>query len=189
MLKTVLVNLERPIKSAEVLDNYGSNVELSAAEQTALSKAEQKRLLDELEAQKRLYEDANRILEAVTSKLNQFCDELFAGHKDQIAGLSVEIARKVLMRKVEDGDYQIESIIKEVLINSPTQQDITIYLNPEDLEACRRAGGDEDFAGVKFAADATIKRAECRLQSPKGIIKSLIDEHLEQIEKTLKKTE
>lgn len=190
MLKTLSVNLQRSIKSVKLLENYNVNIELPAVEQMAAAeKTEQNKLAAELEVQRRLYDDTNRTLKALVAKLNNFYEEVFAGHKEQIARLSVEIARKVLMQKVKDGDYEIESIVKEVLSNAPSRQDVVIYVNPEDLAACQKVQDDDTFEDIKFSADSNIERAECRLESPKGIIKSLINEHLEQIEKTLTKTD
>ena len=96
------------------------------------------------------------------------------------------------MQKVEDGAYEIESIVKEALNNAPTRQDIVVHLNPEDLAHCQKAQQDEPdgaLTGVKFVSDPNIGRAECLLESPKGIIESLINEHLERIGKALKKAE
>jgi len=154
-------------------------------------------LEQQLEAQKAAFSQVNQMLQAVVGKLNEFCEGAFASHKDEIARLSVEIARKILVQKVENGDYEIESIVKEALSNAPARQDVVAHLNPEDLskyqelrEAPRAPGGDEpceDFAGVKFVPDANIGRAQCLLETPKGIIESLIDQHLEQVGNALKK--
>jgi flagellar biosynthesis/type III secretory pathway protein FliH len=67
-----------------------------------------------------------------------------------------------------------------------------VHLNPEDLSQCQKAQQDEPdgaLTGVKFVSDPNIGRAECLLESPKGIIESLINEHLERISKALKKAE
>ena len=48
---------------------------------------------------------------------------------------------------------------------------------------------DGDLADVKFISDPKIGRAECLLESPKGIVESLINEHLDRISKALKKAE
>ncbi len=104
----------------------------------------------------------------------------------------MEIARKILVQNIQDGDYEIESIVKESLKNIPTHEGLVVHLNPEDLSACRKAQPDDDsgtLAGIKLVSDHNIGRAECIIESPKGIIKSLIDEHLEQIAEVLKKTE
>src|SRR4030067_522779 len=73
--------------------------------------------------------------------------------------LSVEIARKILMQKVENGDYEIESIIKEALKNAPGSQDVIVHLNPEDLEKCQKAQQDGPggvLAGIKLIPDPNI---------------------------------
>jgi flagellar biosynthesis/type III secretory pathway protein FliH len=131
----------------------------------------------------------NEALQDAAGKLNKFYEGAFVEHKEQIAKLAVEIARKILVQKVEEGEYEIESIIKEAISNSPTRQDIVVRLNPDDLsqyEQLREKESIADLAGVKFVADANIGRAECVLETPKGIIESLIEQHLEQVGKALK---
>jgi len=184
MADTFTISLTRQIDSARILDDYGKKNSAPGADQHQLTQG--------LETEKSLLGGVCRTLQSVVAKLNQFYDEIFAGHKEEIAGLSVEIARKVLVQKVQQGDYEIESIVKEAIKNAPTPQDVVIHLNPEDLAECQKAQQDEAddvFAGIKFIADSNIGRAECLLESPKGIIKSLIDEHLERIGKALEKAE
>jgi flagellar biosynthesis/type III secretory pathway protein FliH len=194
MSRTLTVHLERPITSAGILDGYNSNAESSVTDSmNPAANVEQTRLTGDLKAQKPLYSEVCRTLQRLAAKLNQFYDEIFAGQKEEIAKLSVEIARKILMQKVQDGDYEIESIVQEALKNAPTHDSLVVHLNPEDLAACQKAQDDDahggTLGGIKLVADANIGRAECVLESGKGVIKSLIDEHLEQIEKALKKTE
>lgn len=190
---TSAVNFAKPIKSVRILDGYSGNAKSSVTDSTnPAANTEQPESTEDLKAQGHLYSETCRTLQALIAKLNQFYDEIFTGHKEEIAKLSVEIARKILMQKIQDGDYEIESIVKETLKNTPTRQDLVVHLNPEDLTACQKAQADDDseaLSGIKLVTDANIGRAECMLESPKGIIKSLIDEHLEQIGKALKKTE
>jgi flagellar biosynthesis/type III secretory pathway protein FliH len=183
MAGTYAVNLAKPIKSAKILNDYAGDAGASIT-------TEQIKLIEDLKDQKSLYGEACRTLQGVTSKLNKFYDEVFASHKEEIAKLSVEIARKILMQKIEDGEYEIETIVKEALKSAPTHQDLAVRLNPHDLTVCQKAqqnDGSGTLAGVKFVADHSIGRAECVLESPKGMIELLIDEHLEQISKALKK--
>jgi flagellar biosynthesis/type III secretory pathway protein FliH len=193
MAGTCTVNLAKPIKSVRILNDYpgGADPSVTGAMDSSAN-TEQTELTNDLKAQKSLYSEVCRTLKGITSKLDQFYDEVFAGHKEEIAKLSVEIARKILMRKVEDGDYEIETIVKEALKSAPTHQDLVVRLNPHDLAACQKAqqnDGSETLAGIKFVADHSIGRAECVLESPKGIIELLINEHLEQIGKALEKAE
>ena len=193
MTQTLTVNLERPIASATFLDDSVGAIEskLSVnAQDTSLEKAGQVLMQDSGTIGG--FSQAFQAINSVVTKLNQFYDKIFTEQKEEIARRSVEIARKVLMQKVEDGDYKIESIIKEALNNAPTRQDIVVHLNPEDFEECQKAlkeNPDGALTDVKFVSDSNIGRAECLLESPKGIVESLINEHLERISKALKKTE
>lgn len=190
---TVTVNLAKPITSVRVLDDYHGNVESSVTgAMNPATDTERARLAEDLRTQKNSYSEACLTLQGVASKLNQFYDEIFAGRKEEIAGLSLEIARKILMQKVEDGDYEIKSIVMEALKSAPGHQDLVVHLNSQDLAACRKIQQDDEgggLAGVKLVADQDIGRAECVIESPKGIIKSLIEEHLDQIGKALNKAE
>ncbi len=190
---TVTVNLAKPITSVRMLDDYHGNVESSVTgAMNPATDAERVKLAEDMRTQKNSYSEACLTLQGVASKLNQFYDEVFAGRKEEIADLSVEIARKIIMQKVEDGDYEIESIVMEALKSAPGHQDLVVHLNSLDLAACRKVQQDDEggeLAGVKLVADQDIGRAECLIESPKGMIKSLIEEHLDQIGKALKKAE
>jgi flagellar assembly protein FliH len=192
MPKILTVNLNKPIMSATFLDGH-TNFEASRVPGLARENSEAgtiQTLQQELDAQKSVFLQTCKTLNEVISKLNQFYDRIFTEHREEIARLSVEIARKILMQKVESGEYEIESIIKEALNKAPSNQDLTVYLNPDDMEKCRKAQQDEPgsvLSGVKLIADPKVGRAECVLESPKGIIKSLIEDSLERIGKALQK--
>jgi len=192
MAGTFAVNLAKPIKSVRILDCHGDLESSVSCGMNPAENAGQVKLTEDLKTQKHMYEELCRTLQGLAAKLNRFYDQIFAEQKEEIARLSVEIARKILIQKVQDGDYEIESIVKETLKNAPTHQDLVVHLNPEDVADCQKAqadGGKGSLAGIKLVADPNIGRAECVLESPKGIIKSLIEEHLEQIGKALEKVE
>jgi flagellar biosynthesis/type III secretory pathway protein FliH len=191
MSQTLIVHLEKPIASAKVIDDYAGGVgsKLSGGGVGSEVSAEQ---IEGSQAQKTAYSQAYQALNAVVKKLNEFYDKVFVEQREEIAKLSVEIARKILMRKVEDGDYEIEAIVKEALKNAPSRQNVVVHLHPEDLGQCQKVqndGADGALAGVKFVSDPKIGRAECVVESPKGIIESLINGHLERIGKALQKAE
>jgi flagellar assembly protein FliH len=192
MSHVLTVNLNKPISSAKFLnDSVESDDIQPSCQGNGESDADAVQILKEdLEAQKAVFSQACRTLNDVIKKLNQFCDKLHTEHGEEIARLSVEIARKILMQKVENGDYEIEPIIKEALKNTPNSQDVVVHLNPEDIEKCRNAQENEPgsvLTGIKLVPDPNIGRAECLLESPKGIIKSMIDDSLERICKALEK--
>ena len=186
MSRTIAVHLEKPVVSVKISD---APPLLSAESKNG--DGEQITTQDS-QAKDTVLSQTCQTLKALTDKLNQFYDKLFAGHKEEIAKLSVEIARKILAKQVQNGDYEIESIVKEALKNAPTRQDVVVHLNPEDHILCQKAQQDEPngaLAGIKFISDPNIGRAECLLETPKGIVESLINEHLERIGKALKTAE
>ena len=192
MSQVLTVNLNKPIASARFLEDHaGSDGVQSACSDIEESDADTMQILkQDLEAQKAVFSQACQTINGVIAKLNQFCEKVFVSHREEIARLSVEVARKILVQKVENGDYEIESIIKEALNNVPGSQDVKVHLNPEDVETCRKAQQEESggvLAGIQLIPDPNIGRAECLLESPKGIIKSLIDDNLDRIGKALEK--
>jgi flagellar assembly protein FliH len=131
-----------------------------------------------------------RILNDITNKLNKFYEDILTKQKEEIIDLAIKIARKILVQKVEKGDYKIETIVKEALKNVPTRHEVNVYLNPTDLEQCQKAlenGQNGTLTDIKFISDPNIGQAECLVKSPKGAIHSFIEEHLEQIDEALKK--
>lgn len=181
MSRTVTIHLEKPICSVNLVDETVEDPAMPSAEAKAG---------ESLKVQKESLAQVCQALQDAVDRINEFQKNLFERNKEQIAKLSVEIARKILLQKVQEGDYEIESIVEEALKNAPTSQDLVVHLNPEDLVQCQKALQDDaagTLAGIKFVADSNVGRAECVVESPKGIIESLINEHLERIGKALEK--
>jgi len=194
MSQTLTVRLEQPIASAQLLAGAAAGIGPTASAQSRDDSVAHGNPVPtgDSESQRAAFLQASKALNSAVAKLGKFYEDLFAGQKGEIARLSVEIARKILMQKVETGDYRIESIVQEALENTPSRTDVVIHLNTEDLAQCQKAQEDADgtlFDGVKFVADPAIGRAECLVESPKGITKFLIEENLERISKALTKAE
>jgi len=135
---------------------------------------------------------AGKSLEAAAAELQQFQEEIFSSHKEQIARLSVEIAGKILQKEIAGGKYDIGKIIQEALKVAPAQQDVAVRLNADDLERYEK-GIDEKsgdgLANVKLVADANIGPGQCVVETDKGMIEYFIEEHLKKISEALKITE
>ena len=155
MSDPIVVNLSRLITSVKVLDDYPASVD---GEQVDSPKDPS----PDLEAQKAMFTQVCQTLNSAAVKLNEFYDKVLVEHTEEIAKLSVEIARKILAQKVENGDYEIESIIKEALKNAPSRHDVVVHLNPEDHARCWKGLQQEQdekegvFAGVKFVSNPNI---------------------------------
>jgi flagellar biosynthesis/type III secretory pathway protein FliH len=179
------ISLSKPITLVSILDSHHTSNESNLKSDSDHSELTSR---SDTEEQQAILSQACQTLHCVIEKLQNFYDKIFVEHREEIARLSVEIARKILVYKVEKGDYEIESIVKKVLNKSPTHQDLDVHLNPEDFVQIQKALQEESvFAGVKFTSDPNISQAECLLKSPKGNIESSINNHLEQIYEALKK--
>ncbi|KPL25227.1 MAG: hypothetical protein AMJ75_01445 [Phycisphaerae bacterium SM1_79] len=195
MSHTLTIHIEKPIVSANISDIVGSAPFSAVADgngglEGIKAPAENGQITtQDQQAQNAELTQTCQVLKSLIDKLNRFYETLFVEQKEEIAKLAVEIARRILMQKVQDGDYEIESIVKEALKNTPTRKDMVVHVNPEDRILCQKVQQEElngALAGIKFISDPNIGRAECLLETPKGIIQSLIDEHLEQIGNALK---
>lgn len=180
MTDTVTINLTQPIKSVSLLDNSDDTAQ-----------TEQQDLTGDLEIKKNTLSQLCTTLKGIVTTLNEFQSKIITENKEQIVKLSIEIASKILAKKVQEGDYEIGAIIKEALSNAPTHENIVVHLNPQDnaqFEQLKQQDTSGTFDSIKFVADPKIKPAECLLESPKGIIESVIEENLERIAEALKKT-
>ncbi len=175
MEQSVTVHLEKSVSSVQFLEQLPDGDFMQ---------------IEDLELHKQQLEQLCLNLQEVVNRLNNSYKKIFIEHKEQIAKLSVEIARKILAQKQDQGQYQIESIIQEALKQAPSLENVTIYLNPDDLanlEKTQQPGSGSISEQLNLVADADIGPAECRIVTPKGVIESVIEKHLERIEEALKK--
>lgn len=173
MEQVITVHLEKSVASAQLLE------QLPDAEKT-----------EPLELQKQQLEQLCQTLQEAVNKVNDSYKKIFSEHKEHVVRLSVEIARKILAQQQDQGQYQIESIIQEALKQAPSLENVTIYLNPDDhanWEKTQQQGSGSISEQLNLVADADIGPAECRIETPKGVIESVIEKHLERIEEALKK--
>lgn len=182
MEQMLSIQLDQPVVAASIINSAGAAA--------GTSQLDQSQLLQQLQTQEKELDSLCSQFKNVVDTLGKMQSELFDKHKEDVAHLAVEIARKVLAGKIDEGDYQIESIIKQALENAPVQEDIVVRLNPQDysqIEDLLKTPLMDSAQGVTFVADAKISLAQCVLETPKGIIESFIDEHLDRITEALKK--
>jgi flagellar assembly protein FliH len=144
----------------------------------------------EIEQQKAHLAQLCQAVNSIAGGLSRLYQETLAHNRTEIATLAVEIARKILRCQVEKGDYDIQGIVEEALKLAPTRQNIVIRLNPDDLPGCQQLEQEDPagpFAELEFTPDWSIGRGECLVETPKGIVKSFLEEHLERIAEALQK--
>jgi len=180
MSQHLTVNITSSINSVGMVDDASgvATLENQSANNAALQEAQN--------------ENVNRLCQVLShaaENLQSFQEELFGSHREQIIRLSLEIAKKILIKDTHERNYDIEKILGEALKTSPSQQDVIIRLNPADLQEYQRITSDSEggaIANVKLIADPGIGLAECVVETNKGMVEYLIEEHLNQISKALK---
>ncbi len=194
MTQVATIKIESPIKSIHVVgdaDRMGTSEVLDDLSVNPGSPSQS--LIDqasalEIEGLKAQLQQQHQLLESIIAKLTEHYETALSAHREDIAKLSVEIARKILIQKVEDQDYDIEAVIQQALSHAPCSQDVVVHISPTDNALCQelqQAQPNSTLASIQFVADDTIAPAECLVETPKGSVKSCIDDHLDQIAKAL----
>ena len=124
MAKSIRIQLPRQVQSVNLVDQAGTPLPASTpasepdstdplpVEATGVSAEETALAVDGL--QKQLAQTC-QVLDSVTAKLKAFHEQSLASHSEDIARLSIEIARKILAQKVQEHDYEIVAIVQEAL--------------------------------------------------------------------------
>jgi len=174
--------VERPIRGVSL-----AGAATTAAAQQAIDTESVKQKHNA--AQRDALNSAMMALDAGAEALVSMQEQLVRGQAQQIAHLAVEIARKILQARVEQNDYRIEAVVQEALNLAPAKHNVTVRLNPADVEAMesvRERDGNGALGAIEILADANIGRGECVIETPKGSVESIIEEHLAKVEEALK---
>jgi flagellar assembly protein FliH len=193
MTQMPTIHLRQPIVTASVIDAEQLRVEPALANPQPGTRPPPSDDSD-TESRPQNAELARRleIVNGLAGGLHQLHEQTLVHNRAEIARLAVEIARRILMWKAGQGDYESQAIVEEALKRAPTRQNIVVRLNPEDLSRCQqlqKADPQSPFAELEFTADWSIGRGECLVETPKGIVQSFIEEHLEHIREALAKCE
>ena len=110
----------------------------------------------------------------------------------QLLKLAVEIAHKVILRKIEEDDEIILDVTKQALNNLIDREKFTIRLNPKDVEIMKREKVRlmQEVDGIKkmtLIEDESIVRGGCYIETDSSEVDARIDKQLEIIDKTLER--
>jgi flagellar biosynthesis/type III secretory pathway protein FliH len=192
MPETLTVHLAGPISAARLASGeWDGGHESTSGPARAMSPGAGQRS-QQADGREQELAQSCRLVQNITEKLNNLYEETIGRNRTDIARLAVEIARKILMRETNSGHYSMQAIIEEALKCAPTRQNIVVRVNPQDLPSCQRLGQEDPngpLSGLEFVADWSIARADCLVETPKGIVKSFVEERLERIGEALMQVE
>jgi len=202
MPETLTINLTHPLAGCRLVEAADSAAPTGAesapqvsqvdAQELAALQAGQRQKLQAIEEREQDLTQLCGTLDSMAGKLNDLYQETVTKNRSDIAKLAVEIARKILNWKTNAGDYSIQEIIEEALKRAPTHQELVVRVNPQDLPRCQQLQQelpDSQFAELNLVADPSLARAGCLVETPKGIVRSFVEEHLDRIAEALEKAQ
>jgi len=116
-------------------------------------------------------------LSAVFDKLAKPLDELDAEVADQLARLSMSIARQVIRREVRTDPAQVIAVMRETVALLPASvRQVRIHMHPDDAAVVREhlaaPGGDRAWS---IAEDPMLSRGGCMVISDSSQIDARIE--------------
>lgn len=175
------------------------NAQKEAAKIINQAKAEAEEL--KIQAQQQGYQSALQQAEAEASNIRMQAQqvlqqaeevrkETFAVMEQEIINLAVEIAEKFLATKLNlDPDVVVDTA-KEALHLVKDREQITIYVNPEDIgpyigRKPELAQMLSDRASLSIIADAKVNPGGCLIKTEQGIVDATADVRWQEILKAL----
>lgn len=130
-------------------------------------------------------------LAKVLEELTEFKEGLYGPCEQEMLGLSLAIARKVIHREVEKKDSVLDCVrvaIKSVVAAG----EILIKVNPKDLEVLNNNKSElgrfsgSGVKGLKIEADPEIDKGGCVIETNYGEVDAAIDSVIADIEERLR---
>ncbi len=135
---------------------------------------------------------AHKALQQAGVEFREIQEQFIQEAQQQLLGLALEIAKKVLMQEIQADRHKIDPIVTEALSRVQDRVDVVVHLHPDDLARCELVGqADEaaDKSSISFVADPKVQRGGCLLQTARGTVESSIDGQLEEIGQALENPE
>jgi flagellar assembly protein FliH len=176
---SVQLNIDIPIRSVSMIDEAAKK-SISAHDDHAVQQR-----IKQIEQQ---YASLCGTLSEIAGALKNTYQEIVDSQAEHIIRLSVGIAEKILLKEISAGNYDIKKIVAHALKAAPSQQDVVVRVNPEDLRLLDEKSSKQDAqlpTNIQLVADPAVGKAQCIIETDKGMIECCIDEHLEQIRKSL----
>ncbi|HHX86755.1 MAG TPA: hypothetical protein GX693_01095 [Firmicutes bacterium] len=115
--------------------------------------------------------------------------EILVASEANVVELSIAIAEKLVKNQLEAAPHTVAQIVRESINSLPEEEQVEVYVHPEDLPACLTELSQTEQAGrlqvKEFLPDERLSRGSCRVESESGTVEYLLDEELEKIRATL----
>jgi len=139
----------------------------------------------EEEYQIRLQEAQNLLDKAAEER-----HSIIAGSEDEIVQLAVTVARKIISHELAVNPDTIVDIVKRAIDKTSDREELTVWVNPENLESTISAQEDISLSSkgirkLKILADATVAPGGCVVETQNGTVDARVERQLSEIEQAL----
>ena len=188
MVQMLSINLDKPISTA-VVDGMQSGGAAVGTDASELS--ETNAMLDQQQEVDSLKQSLKQLVSAIQDgvvELEKLQQQSIMENQQQIGLLAVGIAKKILVKEIEESKYDIKSIIETTLQAAPSRENVTVRLSPVDyagLNEILKSEPDGKLENITFESDEAIQPAQCILETPKGLVEYFIDDQLQRVVQAL----
>ena len=105
--------------------------------------------------------------------------------EENIAALAVMVARHIVQREVNADPSFVRDVVQSAMAQYPLDQELTIRINPEDLNACRASIEEAGRREIRWISDVSILRGGCLMEGRERIIDGRVDTALERAYRSL----
>ena len=191
--KTLTIQLPKCLQHVKIVDNRGvsrngQGAEIDLVNQDNGSVQQSRQVAAEAEQRQQQLVRTTSILEALAKHIEQSLGGLLTTYRQEIAALAVDIARRVVQGRIENNDYEITAMIENALSGLTVSPDVVVYMHPDDLAVCERVQQDHPdgpLHALHFMADGSLGPSDFRMETQRGVIRSVAREKLDKIEKAL----
>lgn len=124
----------------------------------------------------------------VLGEIQAFGKEYRRTHEGEMVRFLLAVARKILKQDFPGAEGTVTATLREALRQVEERKKIRIHLHPQDYDFLRAhpecvpySLNEENPEGAKMAADPTLLRGGCRIETPFGDIDATLESQLEQI--------
>ena len=115
---------------------------------------------------------------------------IIAGSEDEIVQLAVTVARKIISHELAVNPDTIVDIVKRAIDKTGDREELTVRVNPENLESTINAQEDISLSSkgirkLKILADSTVAPGGCVVETQSETVDARVERQLSEIEQAL----
>lgn len=114
--------------------------------------------------------------------MEQPLEELDETVVSQLTEMTLTVMRLFLKKECATDASHIQGVIQQALEFLPIKsRDISIHLNPADLELLQHSGIDFDQEKSRYVADPTVTQGGCKVESEQSHIDATVETRIQQL--------